>query len=82
MLDYGFDWSARGLLGDKIISTSCVVEAGDVAVTAHGLSVHPNITVTWLSGGTAGSTNRLGLRAVTEQGRTLDETLTILITPR
>lgn len=82
ILDYGFDWSPRGLDGDTIVSfTSSVVE-GTVVVDDSSFSPTSFTTVTWLSGGAEGETCKVLLRLTTALGRTLDETMTIKIKSR
>lgn len=95
VLEYGFNWSPRGLGTDTITAaTGTVVVGGADADTPAGLvadSTDVGIvegaatgqgTVTWLSGGVAGTTCEILLRVQTEAGRTLDQTMTIKIKDR
>lgn len=82
VLDYGFDWSPRGLGSDTISNSSAVVEVGSVVVDEHTIDSDGKNTTTWLSGGTEGEKCSIVLRAMTVKGRLLDETLTIRIKTR
>lgn len=89
VLDYGFDWSPRDLGSDTIVTTTAVTVDGDVVVDSHGVGEieggipeSAQATVTWLSGGTAGTTCQVLLHALTAAGRELEETLKIKIKER
>lgn len=82
ILDYGFDWSPRGLEGDTIVSFTATVQEGTVVVDDSSFSPTSFTTVTWLSGGVDGETCKVLLRLTTVLGRTLDETMTIKIKSR
>jgi hypothetical protein len=87
VLDYGFDWSPRALDEDLIESTTAEVVTGDVVIDSHGVAEVEGVltghgTVTWLSGGTAGTACEINLHAVTAGGRELEQTLKIKIKER
>lgn len=84
ILDYAIVWTRRGLGTDTITSTTATVVRGAITVVSHAVQTIPNytaghVTVTWLSGGVRGQTVELLLRAVTTNGRTLDQTVLINI---
>ena len=82
ILDYGYDWSPRGLEGDTIVSFTSTVESGTVVVDDSVFEASNFTTITWLSGGTEGETCKVLLRLTTALGRVLDETLSIKIKSR
>lgn len=83
ILNYGFDWRPRGLGDDKIISTTAVVQEGTVEVDDHFITdAEGKDTTTYLSGGTDGTKCSILLRAKTQGGLSLDETMTIKIKTR
>jgi hypothetical protein len=87
VLDYGFDWSKRQIGEDVIVQSTAQVIEGDVVVNEHGPGPvldcpHGQGTVTWLSGGTAGTTCLIRLHMITTSARQLEETLKIKIKER
>lgn len=82
VLDYGFDWTPRGIGTDTIADTTAVVEVGSVVVDSHTIDSDGKNTTTWLSGGTEGEKCSIVLRAMTAEGRHMDETLVIKIKTR
>ncbi|MFL6864125.1 MAG: hypothetical protein ACJ8DZ_14110 [Allosphingosinicella sp.] len=91
VLEYGFNWTPRKVGEDVITVTTAEVMVGDVVVDSHDvgnvtdtevLCLPGQGTVTWLSGGTAGTDCEILLRATTSSGRTLDQTMKIKIKDR
>ena len=77
-LDYLIDWTAR-LDGDNIIEVEWVVPAGIV----HGAASNTTKTSTlWLSGGTGGVVYSITGRVTTAAGRTMDQSVMILVAPK
>lgn len=76
VLDYKVDWSKR--LGTDTIVTSTWPSppAGITVVTTAATS---KSTTVWLSGGTEGQTYTLVNRIVTAAGRTMDQSIQLLI---
>lgn len=80
--DYRVEWS-DGLDGDTIASSSWSIGVADEAV-GHELEVDSDSfaassTTVWLSGGTTGLTYRLLNRITTAGGRTLDQTVKLVV---
>lgn len=79
VLDYSFDWSAW-LSASETIST-LVIEASP-GITVDSNSSSSTVSTAWLSGGTAGFPYTVTHRITTNQGRTVDRTMTIRVQPR
>lgn len=79
--DYSIDFSDR--LGDDTIASATFSLA-----TAAGLTIdsseddEDSIATVWLSAGTAGSKGKILCRVTTTDGRTFDETVSLLIRAR
>lgn len=70
--DYQWDWEAWLSVGEEINTTE-IVESGDLVVDSVD---NDTTTVTaWISGGTAGTAERVTCRIVTNQGRTDDRSI-------
>lgn len=87
VLDYGFNWSPRGLRDDVILTVEAEVVEGSVGVDSTYVAPVEGAeaaqgTITWLSGGTAGETCLIVLHVVTRDGRHLDQTIKIKIKDR
>jgi len=88
VLDYGLDWTAWLPSGDTIQSSEWIVTMNSGAVVMSGglvvdSSTHDsNSTLVWLSGGDAGTTYKLTNRIITTDGRTQDQTVSIIIEER
>lgn len=90
VLDYGFDWSPRGIEDDPITSITCSVVSGTIVVDSCAVGPVEGVatgygTVTWLSGGTLSDPpedNELLLHAETGSGRVLEQTIKIKIKTR
>jgi hypothetical protein len=78
VLDYEIDWAAR-IGGDTISTVTWTVPGG---ITKNSDALAGDITVIWLSGGTAGTNYDIGCRVVTTGGRTYDETVTLNVSNR
>lgn len=79
-LEYGFDWVARGWLGDDTIAVSTWdVPTGLVKEDEETASGR---CVVWLSGGEVGQTYRVTNHIVTVAGREDDRSLTIRVSQR
>lgn len=86
VLDWTFDWADPAVgswlaVGETIVERVVTVEDGisktSDAVTGEGTSV-----TVWLSGGTAGGQYDVACRITTDQGRTDERTITILVEQR
>ena len=73
VLDYTVDWSTW-LGADTIVSATWAVPAG---ITQDSVAATTTTTTIWLSGGTSGTNYTIGVRIVTTDGRTKDESFTI-----
>ena len=78
VLDYTIDWDGR-LGGDTIASSAWTVPAG---ITKDSDTMADATTTIWLSGGTHNTKYTLENRITTEGGRTLDQSVKILIRNR
>ena len=72
--DYQWDWSAwLDTDNSEEINSHSIVETGDLEIDS---SEDTTTTVTaWISGGTAGTAQRVTCRIVTNQGRTDDRSI-------
>lgn len=72
--DYQWDWAAYLDTGNsEEINSHTIVETGDLVIDS---SSNDDTTVTaWISGGTAGTTQQVTCRIVTNQGRTDDRSI-------
>jgi hypothetical protein len=75
VLDYGIDWTAR-LAGDTIQTSTWIIPAGITKVSDSSTSTSTEI---WLSGGAIGASLQITNRVVTSGGRTMDQSVTLLI---
>lgn len=78
-LDYGFDWSAWLAASETITTSTWIVDTG---LTKGTTSNTTTATTVWLSGGTPGTTYLAVNRIVTNQGRTDDRTVKVLVVNR
>lgn len=78
LLDYQVDWTDR-LAADNIQTSSWVVPAG---LTQSLPSFTSKTATIWFSGGTIGQTYKVLNRIVTSGGRTMDQTVGLLIRVR
>lgn len=82
VLDYQHDWTAR-LDGDTILTTTAVVDLGDVVRDSQfANSPTAGSQTVWLSAGTDGTKCHLTLQATTTGGRVMEEGITIRIKTR
>jgi len=72
VLDYGYNWTTRGLGTDTIAHGVGPVQG---ALTNQG-------TVTWLEGGTLGNRYTMLIQIITAGGRTFEDMVSILIQDR
>ena len=80
VLDYTFDWTAwLDAITDTIASKVIVVETG---ITNDSSIISGKTVITWISGGTVGTTYRVACRIVTAGGRTDDRSIFIKIKER
>lgn len=81
VLDYGFDWTAKGWLvtGETISSHTVTVGAG---LTKDSDSESSGVVTIWLSGGTAGEQYLLSCEIITSLGRTDTRSRNILVEDR
>lgn len=77
VLDYEIDWTAR--LGIDTISTSVWTITPGTTLVKNSDNVNPTNTVIWLSAGTLGQTYQLTNEITTSGGRTMDQTVSLLI---
>lgn len=75
ILDYGIDWTPR-LAEDTIATSTWIVPDGITKVSDSSTSTATEI---WLSGGTIGAALQITNRVVTAGGRTMDQSVTLLI---
>lgn len=76
--DFSIDWEDR--LGSDTISSSDWAKTGDVTLGSE--SNTSTTTTTWVSAGTAGTQAKLINTIQTTGGRTLERTITLLITDK
>lgn len=62
--------------GDKITSATVVADPG---LTVTSVTHTDTAVIGWLSGGTPGTEYAVAFRGVTEQGRTVERSLTIVV---
>lgn len=87
VLPRGFNWSPKRWGDDVITAVDATVESGTVVVNASSVAPAGYVpgarpgqgTLHWLSGGTNGETCTIRLRVSTRDGRTDDQTMSILI---
>jgi hypothetical protein len=79
VLDFGRDWSPWLATGEQITTSTWIVPDG---ITKDSESNDTTTATVWLSGGTAGETYEITNRITTNQGRTDDRTLRILVRER
>jgi hypothetical protein len=77
ILDYAFDWSQWLGLGETIATSTWLPSPGIIVNSTNNTST---VTTVWLSGGTAGIPYTVKNTMTTNQGRTVDRTLTIRVT--
>ena len=75
VLDYSIDWTAR-LAGDTISSSIWIVPAG---ITKDSDSNTDSISTIWLSAGTVGQRYNITNRITTVAGRTIDNTVSLIV---
>jgi hypothetical protein len=85
ILDYGFDWGTKWLSTSETISTSTWIASAGITVGTgtNGAQAPTNtttVTTVWLLGGAAGTPYSVTNRITTNQGRTVDRTMTIRVT--
>lgn len=78
ILDYQIDWSER--LGTDIITTSIWILPG--GITENSNSFTDTTATIWLSGGTDGARYDLVNRVTSSGGRTLEQTISLLVLAR
>jgi hypothetical protein len=76
VLDYAFDWS-QWLGNAEVISTSTWITSP--GITQDSDSFTNTVATVWLSAGTAGQPYTATNRITTNQGRTVDRTMTIRV---
>lgn len=79
VLDYKWDW-AKWLAASETITTSTVTVP--VGITKDSSTNTTTTATVWLSGGTVGQEYTVTDRIVTNQGRTDDRSITILVKER
>lgn len=77
ILDYSFDWTAWVATNETISTSTWILSPGIVQNSATNTTL---IATVWLSGGTAGNPYSVTNRITTNQGRTVDRTMTIRVT--
>jgi hypothetical protein len=77
VLDYAFDWSSWLAEGETILTHQATVEAGDAVIDSTSQTL--DTVVVWLSGGTIDTNVELRCRVTTDDGRTDDRTIVVLI---
>ena len=79
VLDYAVDWSGWLAVSETITTSTWTVPTG---ITKDSDSHSTTKATVWLSGGMAGTRYRLVNRVVTNQGRTDDRSILILVRER
>lgn len=83
ILDYSIDWNPRVLDDDSIVSSSWTITTTDGALVIDtAVPAINGITTVWLSGGTPAYTYILTNRVETDDGRTMDQSVRLLIRAR
>lgn len=77
VLDYGFDWSLWLGVNETISTSTWILSPG---ITQNSATNTNTATTVWLSSGVAGTPYSVTNRVVTNQGRTVDRTMTIRVT--
>lgn len=77
VLDYSFDWTAWMATSETISTSTWIPSPGIVVNSTANTTL---VATVWLSGGTAGIPYTVTNRIVTNQGRTVDRTMTIRVT--
>lgn len=79
VLDYRIDWSGWLAASETISTSTWTPESG---ITVDNETETTNTATVWLSGGTAGVEYTLTNRITTNQGRTDERSITILVKDR
>lgn len=79
VLDYVFDWSGWLSAGETIQSSTVIVPVG---LTKDSSSNTTTTATVWLSGGTVGQSYAVVNRITTNQARTVDKTMQIVVLNR
>lgn len=83
VLDYVMDWSARLADDDEITASSWTIAPVTASpLTADSNSFTASSATIWLSGGLLGTKYTLTNRVVTDDGRTMDQSVTLKIKAR
>jgi len=90
VLDYGYNWTTRGLGTDTIASTTLSPQDWPdtaLVIISHGVgpvqgALTNQGTVTWLEGGTLGNRYTMLIQIITAGGRTFEDMVSILIQDR
>lgn len=80
VLDYEIDWTTR-LAGDTILTSTWTISPDSLLVKNSDTFTGSTTTI-WLQGGTLGKTYELTNRVTTAGGRTMDQTVDLLIQVR
>ena len=81
VLDYEIDWTDR-LAGDAIFSSTWTRTGDDSALIIDSNSHDDTKATVWLSAGTLGKSYQLLNRVVTDGGRTMDQTVEIVVSSK
>ena len=81
VLDWAWDYGDDPWLepGDSLSDHAVIAEDG---ITIDSSEIRGDRIVVWLSGGTSGESYTVTVRAVTTDGRSVDRTVTFVITPQ
>lgn len=80
VLDYSFDWTLW-LAAGETIATKTIVPSSGITVTTS--SITAGVVTIWVTGATpVASTQTLTCRITTDQGRTDDRTISLVVTNR
>lgn len=77
VLDYAIDFSER--LGDDSLSSATFSLTTAAGLTIDSSSTDDCLAIVWLSSGTEGSKAKILCRVVTSDGRTMDETVSLVV---
>jgi hypothetical protein len=79
VLDYQIDWTKRLSASETISTSSWTIVGDDSALVQNSDAISGVYTIVWLSAGTAGKKYTLTNRIVTNQGRTMDQSVVLRV---
>ena len=82
VLDFIFDWSQWLAAGETLTAASCAVRGNLPAITVDHVDRTATGVTAWLAGGTVGSTYFVSCAVSTNQGRTDERSIRIIVRDR